>query len=98
MVDDPQARPVGAADVLADGVETAVFDGREVRKGTIAAFVANARALESAMEGSEECRHLEEQLRRAVPDLRSIGVLEVFAPRTTRLAAVVASAERARDR
>ena len=98
MVDDRQARPVGAADVLADGAETAVFDGREVRKGTIAAFVANARALESATEGTAESRRLEEQLRRAVPDLRSIGVLDVFTPRTTRLAAVVTSAERARDR
>ncbi len=98
MVDSTQARPVGAADVLADGVETAVFEGREVRKGTVAAFVANARALERAVEGSPESRRLEEQLRRAVPDLRSIGVLEVFAPRTPRLAAVMDGGERARDR
>ena len=98
MVERTQARPVGAADVLADGVETAVFDGREVRKGTVAAFVANARALERTAEGSPEGRHLEEQLRRAVPDLRSIGVFDVFAPRTSRLTAVMDGEERARDR
>ena len=98
MDDGPQVRPLDAADVLADGVETAVFDGREVRKGTIAAFVANARALERAAEDSEESRRLEEQLRRAVPDLRSIGVLDVFSARTSRLATVLQSAERPHDR
>ncbi len=98
MADDPQARPIGADDVLADGVETAVFDGREVRKGTVAAFVANARALERTVEGTQDSRRLEEQLLRALPDLRSIGVLDVFTPRTPRLAGLMGSAERARDR
>ncbi|GGF28519.1 hypothetical protein [Williamsia phyllosphaerae] len=98
MRDERQERPIGAQDVLADGVETAVFDGREVRKGTVAAFVANARALERSVAGTQESRRLEEELLRAVPDLRSIGVLDVFTPRTPRLAAVMGGAERARDR
>lgn len=98
MRDEQTERPIGARDVLADGVETAVFDGREVRKGTVAAFVANARALERSAEGTQESRRLEEQLLRAVPDLRSIGVLDVFTPRTPRLVALMGGAERARER
>ncbi|WP_237669032.1 hypothetical protein [Rhodococcus sp. BS-15] len=35
-------------DVLPDGAERASFDGLEIRKGTVAAFVANARALDDA--------------------------------------------------
>ena len=32
-----------ASDMLADGADSAVLDGVEVRKGTVAAWVANVR-------------------------------------------------------
>ncbi len=35
-------------DILPDGVDTAELNGKTVRKGTIAAFLANAEILEDA--------------------------------------------------
>ena len=80
-------------DVLPDDQNTADFAGLPLRKGTVAAFVRNAQALEATTEGSPEADELVAALTDAVPQLRAIGVLDVFAPVSPRLRAVVDAAE-----
>ncbi|TWS26166.1 hypothetical protein FK268_02670 [Tsukamurella sputi] len=80
-------------DVLPDDQSTADFGGTPLRKGTVAAFVRNAQSLEAAREGSPEADELVAALTAAVPQLRAIGVLDVFAPVSPRLRAVVDAAE-----
>lgn len=82
--------PIRPEDVLADGVETTTVDGLDVRKGTVAAFVANANKLAQLAPGDSGRDALEDQLRALAPALRAVGLLEVFAPRSPVIAAILA--------
>ena len=84
-----ETTPIRPEDVLADGVEATTFDGLDVRKGTVAAFVANAKKL--ALLGPDDVgrQPLERQLRDLAPALRAVGLLEVFAPRSADIAAIL---------
>ena len=84
--------PVGPEDVLPDGAERASFDGVVIRKGTVAAFVANARALANAEPGSEPHRALIAALTSLAPQLAAIGLFEVFEPRDPQIADLVKTA------
>ncbi|BDD81791.1 hypothetical protein TPB0596_15540 [Tsukamurella pulmonis] len=79
--------------MLPDDQDTADFGGVPLRKGTVAAFVRNAQSLEAAPEGSPEAEQLVAALADAVPQLRAIGVLDVFAPVSPRVRAVVDAVE-----
>ncbi|OZE81007.1 hypothetical protein CH305_11605 [Rhodococcus sp. 15-649-2-2] len=81
-------------DVLPDGAERASFDGLEIRKGTVAAFVANARALDDAEPGTEAHRELLATLEDLAPQLAAIGLFEVFEPRNPQIAQLVEAAIR----
>jgi hypothetical protein len=76
-------------DVLADDVNSATLNGTEVRKGSVAAFIANAKILESLALTEPLCSEVEAQLRALVPAVRAVGVLDVFAPRTAAIAALI---------
>ena len=81
--------PICPEDVLADGVEVTTVDGLDVRKGTVAAFVANAKKL-ALLEPDDVSREpLERQLRALAPALRAVGLLDVFAPRSADIAALL---------
>ena len=84
-----ETTPIRPEDVLADGVEATTFGGLDVRKGTVAAFVANAKKL--ALLGPDDVgrQPLERQLRDLAPALRAVGLLEVFAPRSADIAAIL---------
>jgi hypothetical protein len=81
--------PIRPEDVLSDQADTASFGDTTVRKGTVAAFVANAKLIDELAEGSPEWDAVLEQLRRLLPGLRAVGVLDVFAPRSATIAALV---------
>ncbi|MEU4375150.1 hypothetical protein [Pseudonocardia alni] len=83
------AGAVDPEDVLPDGAGYAELGGAQVRKGTVAAFVATARSLEALPAGDPAEAGLAAHLRDLLPDLRAVGVLEVFAPRSARLRAVL---------
>ncbi|MCU1695483.1 MAG: hypothetical protein JWR34_1546 [Mycobacterium sp.] len=76
-------------DVLADDVNSATLNGTEVRKGSVAAFIANAKILESLALTEPLYSEVEAQLRALVPAVRAVGVLDVFAPRTAAIAALI---------
>ncbi|OZD87871.1 hypothetical protein CH260_26145 [Rhodococcus sp. 05-2256-B2] len=76
-------------DILPDGAGRASFDGLPIRKGTVAAFVANARALRDVEPGTEAHGELIATLKELAPQLAAIGVLEVFEPRDPQIAHLV---------
>jgi hypothetical protein len=75
--------------VLADDVDSATLKGTEVRKGSVAAFIANAKLLESLAPTDPLYSEVETQLRTLAPAVRAVGVLDVFAPRTAAIAALI---------
>jgi hypothetical protein len=81
--------PVRPEDVLADGVDSGLINGVEVRKGSVAAFVANAKRLEDLEPGSAEYAPLVAQLKALKPALAAVGVLDVFALRSAKLASIL---------
>ena len=81
-------------DVLADGVDHATVGGIAVRKGTVAAFLANATALAATPDGSPEFEEIAAEIRAARPALDAIGLFEVLAVRDPRVADVLADTAR----
>jgi hypothetical protein len=86
----PEEMIVRPEDVLPDGVDGAVLNGVQVRKGSVAAFVANARTLQTLETGSPEHDRLAEQLRALAPALEAVGVFEIFDLRSPALKALLA--------
>jgi len=82
-------QPVRPEDVLPDGVEGSEFGGEYVRKGSVAAFIGNVRALAETEPNSAEWDEIVAQLRELKPALVRIGVLDVFEIRDPRLRALV---------
>jgi hypothetical protein len=85
-------KPVRPEDLLPAGADSGVINGVEVRKGTVAAFVANAQRLEALDPDSAEYAELAGRLQAAKPLLAAIGVLDVFDPRSPRLKEILAGA------
>jgi len=76
-------------DVLSDAANSAEIGGMEVRKGTIAAFIANTNLLESLAQDDPAREPIVAQLRTLAPALRALGLLDVFAPRSAAIAAII---------
>ncbi|WP_394788730.1 hypothetical protein [Rhodoferax sp.] len=67
-----------AADILPDEQSHAIFNGVSVRKGTVAAFVANARVLADTNASAGQRQQAEQDILADLPALRSLGLFEVF--------------------
>jgi hypothetical protein len=67
-----------AQDLLPDGADSAQFNDLTVRKGTVGAFLLNARAWLSRTSGPEAKAKAELDILEALPALRALGVFEVF--------------------
>ena len=67
-----------AQDILPDHVNSGEFNGVTVRKGTVGAFLANARALRA--EGTTEQQRAEARadIIEAVPAMAALGIFDVF--------------------
>lgn len=76
-----------AHDILPGDASTAQFNGLEVRKGTIAAFLANARRWLDPATSAELRVQAENEMAQALPALGAIGIFDVLLPRDPRLAA-----------
>ena len=74
-----------AQDLLPDGQNQLVQDGVVVRKGTVAAFLINARTWGSTSPGSAERVAAEADMVDALPALRTLGLFEVLAIRDNAL-------------
>ncbi|MBL1100271.1 hypothetical protein [Streptomyces coffeae] len=79
-------------DVLPAGADTTAINGQTVRKGSVAAFVANAIQLDGLTEGTPEYTTLITQMQELAPVLRTIGLLDVFEPRSPEVRRIFADA------
>ena len=82
-----------AEDILPDRQDRIHLGGVEIRKGSVGAFIANARLLPA-----EQRRQAEEDLRALLPAIRALGLLELFELRDARLRTLVADWENAAGR
>ncbi|MGM9480330.1 hypothetical protein ACS5PN_03960 [Roseateles sp. NT4] len=67
-----------AQDILPDSQNEVELEGVVVRKGTVGAFLTNARAWTSSPPGSEERLNAEQSIGRDLPALRALGLFEAF--------------------
>ena len=63
-------------DILADDQSEALFDGKKLRKGTIAAFLANLKILKNSSESSEAYQVALSDAKSLFPDVQRIGVFD----------------------
>ena len=70
-----------AQDVLPDGVDQIQFKGVSVRKGSVAAFLANARVLADASASAEARLEAERDITEAMPALCATGLFDILQPR-----------------
>ena len=87
---NPHQPAVRPEDVLPEGIDSTAINGLTVRKGSVAAFVANALRLEDLTEGTPEHAALVTQMRELAPALRTIGLLDVFRPRSPEVERILA--------
>ncbi|GAA2663549.1 hypothetical protein [Streptomyces lunalinharesii] len=85
----PVVRP---EDVLPEGIDSTAINGLTVRKGSVAAFVANALRLDDLTEGTPEYAAVVTQMRELTPVLRAIGLLDVFRPHSQAVERIIAEA------
>lgn len=78
-----------AQDILPDGQDFTVINGSTVRKGSVAAFLANARVLEDASASAEDRQTAQQDLRSLLPTLEALGLFDIFELRSPALHAEV---------
>ncbi|RON38123.1 hypothetical protein BK666_30710 [Pseudomonas frederiksbergensis] len=74
-----------AEDLLPDHLDQGQFNGTTVRKGTVGAFLINARVLADPDAGDEQRRQAEQDITEALPALRALGLFEILQVRDERL-------------
>ncbi|MEE2468694.1 hypothetical protein [Pseudomonas aeruginosa] len=82
-----------AEDILPDRQDRIRLGGVEIRKGSVGAFIANARLLLEEKLPVAQRRQAEEDLRALLPAIRALGLLELFELRDARLRTLVADWE-----
>ncbi|OEZ32370.1 hypothetical protein [Variovorax boronicumulans] len=74
-----------AQDIIPDGQDFTVIDGHTVRKGSVGAFLANARVLEDPNATADERRAARDDLAGLIPTLDALGLFDVFELRSPAL-------------
>ncbi|MCY1519196.1 hypothetical protein D9M68_539430 [compost metagenome] len=74
-----------AQDIIPDGQDFTVIDGHTVRKGSVGAFLANARVLEDPNATADERRIARDDLAALIPTLDALGLFDVFELRSPAL-------------
>jgi hypothetical protein len=78
-----------ADQILPDDVSHGQFNGVTIRKGTVAAFLANARTWVRADGDADERAQAQAQIAADLPALRALGLFEVLEIRDERLRTLV---------
>jgi hypothetical protein len=78
-----------AEDLLPDDVNQGQFNGVTVRKGSVGAFLVNARVLSDPAASAESRATAERDILEALPALRAIGLFDVLQVRDERLRVLV---------
>ena len=80
-----------AEDVLPDHLNQNRFNGVTVRKGTVGAFLANARIWTDSASSDADRLSAEHDMIEALPALRALGLFDILDIRNDALRAFVAS-------
>ena len=78
-----------ADQILPDDVDHGQFRGVTIRKGTVAAFLANARTWADTRASPDERGQAQDQIVKDLPALRALGLFDVLLIRDDRLRAFV---------
>ncbi len=78
-----------ADQILPDDIDHGQFQGVTIRKGTVAAFLVNARTWADARANADERAAARAQITQDLPALRALGLFEVLEIRDERLRALV---------
>ncbi len=70
-----------AEELLPDHINSGEFNGITVRKGTVGAFLINAKTLQNVTISPGEREQVLVEMRDAVPALQALGLLDVFEAR-----------------
>ena len=81
-----------ADQILPDDVNHGQFQGVTIRKGTVAAFLANARTWTDAHAGADERAQARAQILEDLPALRALGLFDVLEVQDERLRALIEAA------
>lgn len=71
--------------LLPDDLNQGEFNGTTVRKGTVGAFLINARVLADAGASDEQRQRAEQDIIEALPALRALGLFEILQVRDKHL-------------
>lgn len=82
-----------AEDVLPDQQNQGQFNGITVRKGTVGAFLANARRWLDDASSVEDKAIAERDIVDALPALHALGLFDILQVRDAKLRALVSTAE-----
>jgi hypothetical protein len=80
-----------AADILPDDLNDVTLNGVSVRKGTVGAFLVNARVWADPLTPANERTAVESDIVEALPALRALGLFDLLEIRDPRLRALVGS-------
>lgn len=61
-------------DILPDGKDTTIIDGKEIRKGTVAAFLANINILENPSSSVQHKQDAIDKLQELAPSVITVGL------------------------
>ena len=78
-----------ADQILPGDVDHGQFQGVTIRKGTVAAFLANARTWADARAGADERAQAQAHIVVDLPALKALGLFDVLQIRDERLRALV---------
>lgn len=67
-----------AENLLPDHLDQGQFNGTTVRKGTVGAFLINARVLTDAGARDEQRQQAEQDIVEALPALKALGLFEIL--------------------
>ncbi|MFZ6875056.1 hypothetical protein ACO0LF_23580 [Undibacterium sp. Di27W] len=68
-----------AEDILPDNINTTTIDGLTIRKGTVAAFVVNAKTYLQPDSSADVRADAKAAVVEALPALKALGIFDVFA-------------------
>ncbi len=79
-----------AEDILPDNETFVKKDGALLRKGSVAAFIANAKILLDSQSSLEECAIAEKDLIDLIPTLKAVGLFDIFEVKSEKIKKLIA--------
>jgi hypothetical protein len=86
-----------AEELIPDHLNSAEVNGVEVRKGTVGAFLVNARVFCDETASAADRDTSQTHMHEALPALRALGLFEIFELKDDRLRALMSASDTASE-